>query len=108
MDLRHERAGGVDRTQLASRSVLVYGGRDAMRREDDEFSFGDLGLLLDEDRAALCELLNDVLVVDDLLAHVHGRTVHVERALDGFDRAIDASAIATRSGQANAFGGENR
>ena len=55
--------------------------------------------LLDEHRAALAQLLDDVLVVDDLLAHVDGRAVQVERALDGLHGAVDARAVAARRGE---------
>ena len=66
---------------------------------------GHLGLLLDEDRAALAQLLDHVLVVDDLLAHVDGRPVQLERALDGLDRAVDAGAVAARRREQQLLGG---
>ena len=52
--------------------------------------------LVDEDRAALAQVLDDVLVVHDLLAHVDRRAVQLERALDGLDGAVDAGAVAAR------------
>jgi hypothetical protein len=67
--------------------------------EHDELPLRNLGLLLDEDRAAPLELLDDVLVVDDLLAHVHGRAVQVERTLDRLHGAIDAGAVSARRGE---------
>ena len=48
-------------------------GRDAVRGEDDGGAVGHLVELLDEDGAALLEVGDDVLVVDDLLADVDGR-----------------------------------
>ena len=75
------------------------GRGDAVGGEDDHLALGHLGLLLDEDRAALGELLDDVLVVDDLLAHVDRRAVEVERALDRLHGAVDAGAVAARRGQ---------
>ena len=51
---------------------------------------------VDEHRAALAQLLDHVLVVDDLLAHVDGRAVQLERALDRLDGPIDAGAVAAR------------
>ena len=55
--------------------------------------------LVHEDRAALAQLRDHVLVVDDLLAHVDGRAVELERALDGLHGAVDAGAVAARGGQ---------
>ena len=70
-----------------------------MRGEHGHRALGDLGLAVDEDRAALAQRLDDVLVVDDLLADVDGRAVALERPLDRLDRAIDARAVAARGGE---------
>ena len=105
MDLGDERAGGVDRLQVAALGVGVDGRRDAVGAEDRDRALGDrVAELLDEDRAAVAQLLDDVLVVHDLLAHVHGRAVQLERALDGLHRAVDAGAVAARSGEQDLLG----
>ena len=95
--LRDERARRVDGLQAAALGVRVDGGRHAVGGEDGRRALGDrLVELLDEDRAALAQLRDDVLVVHDLLADVHGRAVEVERALDGLDGPVDAGAVAAR------------
>ena len=99
VDLGDQRAGGVDRAQLAGGGVLVHGRGDAVGGEDDHLALRHLGLLLDEDRAALGELLDHVLVVDDLFADVDGGAVVLERALDRLHGAIDAGAVAARGGE---------
>ena len=91
--------------RLAGGGVLVDRRGDAVGGEDDHLALGHLGLLLDEDRAALGELLDDVLVVDDLLAHVDRRPVEVERALDRLHGAVDARAVAARGGEQNPLRG---
>src|SRR5215212_8109630 len=78
--------------------VGVHARGDPVGGEDDGLALGHLGLLIDEDRAALAQLVDHVLVVDDLLAHVDGRAVDVERALDGLDGAVDACAVPARGG----------
>ena len=76
-----------------------------MGGEDGDRALGDLvAQLVDEDRAAGGELLHDVLVVDDLLAHVDRRAVQLERALDGLDGAVDAGAVAARGGEQQLLG----
>ena len=76
-----------------------------MGGEDGGRALGDRVVeLLDEDRAALAQLGHDVLVVDDLLAHVDRRAVELERALDGLDGAIDAGAVAARGGEQQPLG----
>src|SRR5690606_29509789 len=61
-------------------------------------------LLLDEDRAALRELGDDVLVVDDLLAHVDRRPVDLERLLDRLHGTVAPRAVAARRGEQDALG----
>ena len=50
----------------------------------------------------LGQLLDHMLVVDDLLADVDGRSVQLERVLDRLNGTVDARAIAARSGQEHA------
>ncbi len=66
---------------------------------------GTVGGVVDEDRTALLERLDDVPVVDDLLAHVDGRAVLLEGLLDGLDGAVDARAVAAGLGQQDSFAG---
>ena len=70
------------------------GRRHAVRRVDDRRPGGDVALVLDEDRPARLEIADDVDVVDDLLAHVHGCAVVLERLLHRLDGALDARAVA--------------
>ncbi len=105
VDLGDQRAGRVDRPQAAGGGVLVDRRGDAVGGEDDDLALRHLGLLLDEDRAALGELLDHVLVVDDLLAHVDRGAVQLERALDRLHGAVDAGAVAARSGEQDASSG---
>ena len=100
--LGHERAGRVNRGEVAGGSGLVDGRGDAVRGEDDAGTLGHLVGLLDEDRAALSQRLDDELVVDDLLAHVHGRTVELEGLFDDVDGAVHAGAVSAGSRQEDA------
>src|SRR5205085_12398477 len=43
--------------------------------------------------------IDDVLVVDDFVIHVHRRAEQLDRQLERFDRHIDACAEAARAGQ---------
>ena len=86
-------------TQAALVRALAHAGRDAVRGEHAHRALGHLRLLLHEDRAAFAQLRDDMLVVHDLLAHVHGRAVDLQRAFDRLHGAIDARAVATRSGE---------
>ena len=103
MHLRHERTGRVDRLQPPRGRGVVNRRRDAVRREDEPRALGHARLALDEDRAALLEVADDVHVVDDLLAHVDGRPVQLQRSLDGLDRPLDACAESARRGEQHAL-----
>jgi len=52
MDLRHERARGVDRLEPAPGRLGVNRRRDPVRGEHNQRTLGHLVGLLDEDRAA--------------------------------------------------------
>ena len=96
VDLGHERAGGVDRVELAHAGVRVDARGHAVGGEHHRGALGHVGLGLDEHRAALAQLLDHELVVDDLLADVHGRAVQLERALDRLHGPVDARAVTAR------------
>ena len=102
--LRHERARRVDRLQTAIGCRVHDGRRHPVRAEHDVRTRRHLVDLVDEDRALLLELGHDVDVVHDLLAHVHGRAVALERLLDGDDGAVDAGAVAPRRRQEHPLG----
>ena len=85
--------------RLRSAAVDVHRRRDAVRGEHHDRALGHLVGLVDEDRACLGQGLDDVPVVHDLVAHVHRRTVLLQRPLDGLDGAVHACAVAARLGQ---------
>ena len=59
----------------------------------------DLVELFDEDRALAPEVVDDVFVVDDFVAHVDRRAVLLERPFDDLDGPLDAGAEAARRGE---------
>ena len=105
MHLRHERAGGVDGPQLTARRLLTDRRRDPMRGEHHQGVGGHLVQLVDEDRAALLQGGDDVLVVHDLLAHIHGRAVGLKGLLHGGDSAVHARAVAAWRSDDDPLGG---
>src|SRR5690606_30575269 len=68
---------------------------------------GHLVELLDEDRAALLEIVDHVAVVHDLVAHVDRRAEGLDGALDDLDGAIDAGAEAAGVGEDDIHGGHS-
>ena len=99
VDLRHERTRGVDRLEVPLRRADPHGRRDAVGGEDDQRALRYLLLAVDEDGAALLEIAHDMRVVDDLLTHVDGRSILLERAFDRLDGSLDACAVAARRRQ---------
>ena len=97
--LGHQRAGRVDRLEVAGPGLLVDLGRHAVRGEDHDGALGHLLVLLHEDRALRLQRGDHVLVVHDLLADVDRRPVELQRLLDGLHRAVDAGAVAAGLGQ---------
>ena len=106
VDLRHERAGGVDRRAgRAPRRSRAPPGATPWAEKTTVSPSGTSVSSSTKIGAALAQLLDHVLVVDDLLAHVDGRPVQLERALDRLDRAVHAGAVAARGGEQQLLGG---
>ena len=100
MHLGHQRAGGVERQQMAARRLLRDRARHAVRREDDGGAgIGNLGEILDEDGALGLQALDHVAVVDDLVAHIDRGPVDAKRLLHRFDGAHHPGAEAARRAQ---------
>ena len=95
--LGDERAGRVDRLQPPITRLGVHRRGHTVSGEDNRRPLGDLVELLHEDRTALLEPVDDVLVVDDLLAHIDGGTVEIQSLLYRHHGAVDARAVAARS-----------
>ena len=94
VDLGDERAGRVDDLELARSGLGDDVGSDAMRGEDQPGAVGDLGEFLDEDGALPAKRVDDVAVVDDLVANIDLPAAQLKRALDDLDGAHDAGAEA--------------
>ncbi len=61
----------------------------------------DFGQIFDEARALRLQAVDDVAIVDDLVAHIDRRIARRERPLDDLDRPDDARAEAARLRQNN-------
>src|SRR5712671_5524394 len=92
MDLSNQRTGGVDDLQIAAAGLIPYLRGDAMCAEDGAGSGRDLVQLLHENRARFAQAVHNMLIVNDLLAHVNRRAVEIQRNLDHIDGPNDARA----------------
>ena len=99
MDLGDQRAGGIDKEQVATGCLGRHRFRDAVGGEDHRPVVRHLVELVDEDRALGLEALDHEAVVDDLVPDIDRPAIAREGALDDLDRAIDARAEAARTGK---------
>ena len=97
--LGDERAGRVEDREAAHRCFLLDALRDTVRREHRDGIRRNLGDFFDEHRTFGFETLDHVLVVHDLVAHVDGWAVLLQRALDDLDRAHHTGAKSAGLGQ---------
>jgi hypothetical protein len=74
-----------------------------VRREHDGRALGHLRECVDEHCASCPKILDNVRVVDDLLADVDGISIERKSALDRLDRPFDSRAVASRGGEEKAF-----
>src|ERR1700730_16716434 len=70
-----------------------------MGAEDGAAAGGDFVELVDEMRALGAQPLDHMAIVDDLVAHIDGRAVFLERLFDDLDGALDAGAEPSGLGQ---------
>ncbi len=97
--LGDERTGRIEHRQVAVRRLVLDAFRHPMGAEDGHRVGRHLRELLDEARPLGLEVFDHVLVVHDLVAHVDGRAVFLQRALDDLDRPNDAGAKTPRLSQ---------
>ena len=98
MHLGDQRAGRVDDRQAARGGAFLDRAGDTMGAEDRDAARRHLVDLVDKMRPFAAQPLDDVPVMDDLMAHIDRRPVFFERALDDLDRPFDPGAKSSRLG----------
>ena len=99
VNLGHKRAGGVNDLQAARRRLGADGGRDAVGGEDQNAAFGDIRQIIREDGPPAAQSLHDMLIMDDLMAHIDGRPEDFQRLLDHINGPVHTGAEAARAGK---------
>jgi hypothetical protein len=92
MNLGHQRTGCVEHAQAASRALFVHRAGYPVRAKNNGGAVRYLIKLIDEDRAARAQTLNDMAVVHHFMAHVDRRAEQHQCPLDDLDGAIDPGA----------------
>ncbi len=90
VDLGDERAGGVEHIQAARLRVGFHRLRYTVRAENSDSAVRDFIELLDETRALAAQIVDNMPVVNDLMAHIDWRAMSFESAIDNLDRADHA------------------
>src|SRR5690606_37458393 len=90
MDLADQWAGGVEIKHGAPFGFGWHDFGDAMGGTDDRCVGWHLVQLIDENRAALFQPLDDKAIMDDLVTHIARGAVFFERPLDDLNGAVDA------------------
>src|SRR6185312_12336268 len=78
---------------------LDHGLRHAMGTEHGDGAFGNFVQLFDEARALALQGIDHMLVVHDLVAHIDGLAIFIERLLHDIDGTHHASAEAAWLGK---------
>jgi hypothetical protein len=84
---------------VASNTRKLRGLRDAVRAEDDGGAIRHFGQLVDEDRAARAQAIDDEAVVHHFMAHVNRGAERFQCTLHDLDRAIDTGTESTGIGE---------
>ena len=100
VDLGHERAGRINGEEIALAGHLGNRLRHAVGREDHRRrSGGNLIEVVDEYRALGAQGIDNVAVVDNLVAHIDRRSVNRQRAFHRVDGAHHAGTETTWRGE---------
>ena len=99
VDFGDQRAGRIDKEQLATAGLGRHRLGHAMRREHHRAVVGHLVELVDEHRAFGLEILDHIAVVHDLMADIDRPAIAFERAFHDLDGAIYTGAEAARAGE---------
>jgi hypothetical protein len=97
--LGHQGAGRIEDPQPARLRLVADIAGDPVGAEDHGPAGRHLIELVDEDRAAPLQAVDDETVVDHLVADIDGCAVDVEHPLDDLDRPIDTGAEAAGVGE---------
>ena len=92
--LGDERARCVDDLQVPTIRFIDHRLGDAMRTEHRHCAFGNVGDVIDEDRATRCKVAHDVSVVDDLVIDVHRSAEALQCLFGDIDRPRNTRAEA--------------
>src|SRR6516162_2004906 len=96
-----QRTGGVNDLEMALPGVASHGRSYSVRAEDGARAGRHFVQFLHKDRSGVAEFVDDVLVMHNLLAYVHGRTIEIERYLHHIDRPHHARTKAPGFEQEN-------
>ena len=101
MHLGDKRAGRVDIDHVAAFGFGRDGFRHPMRGKDDGPVWRALVQLFYKDGAQLFEAGDNVLIVDDFMAHIDRGAPFAERLFDDLDSAINPGAKTTGGGESD-------
>ena len=104
MHLGHQRAGCVQMDHVAALCLRGDGFRYAMGGKNHRRALRHLVQFLDENRSLLAQRVDNVFIMDDLVAHVDGRPEFFQCLFDDVDGAVDAGAKTTRTGEKDGKG----
>ena len=92
VDLGDQRADGVEDLEAPPCAFLAHRLGDPVGAEDHGAVVGNIVKLVNEHGTLGAQAIDDILVVDDLVADIDRRPIEIECALDDPDGAIDSGA----------------
>ncbi|MND69290.1 hypothetical protein D3C80_607560 [compost metagenome] len=100
VNLGHQRAGRIEIKEVSRLRIFGHRFRHAVGGKNDRLLamfFRNLVQFLDEDGALGFQSLDDITVMNDLVADIDRRTVLFQRQNDDLDRPVDTGAETART-----------
>ena len=92
--LGHQGAGRIEDLETALFSFGTDFFRNTVSTENNDRSTGNISQLINKNRAALTQLVDDKFIVHHLMAHINRRTKKIESTVDDINGTIDTSTKA--------------
>tara|TARA_R110000751_G_scaffold10055_2_gene37360 strand:- start:194980 stop:195339 length:360 start_codon:yes stop_codon:yes gene_type:complete len=99
VDLRDQRASGIEVEQIARPRIFWHRFWNAMGRKYHRLLLvfrGDLIKFLDKDRTSGLQTFDNIAIVDNLVANINGRAVFLQRQNNNLDGPVYAGTKSAR------------
>lgn len=99
VDFGHQRTGGINDAQAPRRGFSADGGGNAVGRENQRRTFGNVSEIICKHCAALTEALDNMFIVDNLMPHIDWRPENLQAFFHNINGPVHPGTKPARTGK---------